>query len=52
MKKAPNQANIYQDLIKMVSIPLVGLWMFSDRIVYFQLFIKFHKSGPAIIFIF
>ena len=25
---------------------------FSDRIVDFQFFIKFHRSGPAIIFIF
>ena len=36
----------------MVSITLEGLWMFSDRIVDFQLFIKFHMSGPAIIFSF
>ena len=36
----------------MVSITLEGLWMFSDRIVDFQLFIKFHRSGPAIIFSF
>ena len=30
----------------MVSIPLEGLWMVSDRIVDFQFFIKFHRSGP------
>ena len=36
----------------MVSIPLEGLWMVSDRIVDFQFFIKFHRSSPAIIFIF
>ena len=29
---------------------LEGLWMFSDRIVDFQFFDKFHMSGPAIIF--
>ena len=34
----------------MVSITLEGLWMFSDRIVNFQLFMNFHRSGPAIIF--
>ena len=49
-QKAPNQAKLYQDLIKMVSITLEGLWMFSDRIVDFQFFDKFHRSGPAIIF--
>ena len=48
--KAPNQAKIYQDLIKMVSITLEKLWMVSDRIVNFQIFVKFHRSGPAIIF--
>ena len=36
----------------MVSITLEGLWMFSDRIVDFQFFVKFHRSGPAIIFSF
>ena len=36
----------------MVSIPLEGLWMVSDRIVDFQFFMKFHRSGPGIIFIF
>ena len=46
-QKAPNKAKIYQDLIKMVRITLVGLWMFSDRIVNFQFFIKFYMSGPA-----
>ena len=51
-KKAPNQAKIYQDLIKMVSITLEGLWMFSDRRFNFQFFVKFHRSGPATIFSF
>ena len=36
----------------MVSVILEGLWMFSDRIVDFQFFVKFHRSGPAIIFSF
>ena len=49
LNKAPNQAKIYQDLIKMVSITLEGLWMFSDRIVDFRFFVNFHRSGPAII---
>ena len=52
IKKAPNQSKIYQDLIKIVIITLEGLWMFSDRIVDFQFCIKFHRSGPAIIFSF
>ena len=39
IKKAPNQAKIYQDLIIMV----------SDRIVHFRFFVKFHRSGPAIV---
>ena len=52
IKTAPNEAKIYQDLIKMVSITQEGLWMFSDRIVDFQFFVKFHRSGPAIIFSF
>ena len=42
-KNVPNQAKIYQGLIKMVSISLEGLWMFSDRIVDFQFFVKFHR---------
>jgi len=46
----PNQAKIYQDLMKMVSSTLEGLWMVSDRIVDFQFFVKFHRSLPAIIF--
>ena len=36
----------------MVSITLEGLWMVSDKIADSQFFIKFHKSGPAIIFSF
>ena len=51
-KNVPNQAKIYHNLIKMVSITLEGLWMVSDRIVNFQFFVKFHRSGPAIIFSF
>ena len=51
-QKAPNKAKISQDLIRMVRITLVGLWMFSDRIVNFQFFIKFYMSGPAKIFSF
>ena len=49
-KKDPNQAKIYQDLIKMVSVTLERLWLVSDRIVDFRFFVKFHRSGPAIIF--
>ena len=51
-KKVRNQANIDLDFIKMVSITLEGLWMVSDRIVDFQFFVKFHRSGPAKIFSF
>ena len=47
LKKAPNQA---KDLIHMVSVTLEGLWTVSDRIVDFWFFVKFHRSGPAIIF--
>ena len=36
----------------MVSITLERLWMFSERIFDFQFFVKFHRSGPAIIFSF
>ena len=36
----------------MVTITLEGFRMFSDRIVDFQFFIEFHRSGPAIIFSF
>ena len=32
-KKTPNQAKIYQDLIKMVSVTLERLWMVSDRMI-------------------
>ena len=52
IKKAPNQAKIYQDLIKMVSVTLEKLWLVSDRIADFRFFIKFHRSGPTIIFSF
>ena len=36
----------------MISITLEELWMVSDKIVDFRFFIKFHMSGPAIIFSF
>ena len=36
----------------MVSVTLEGLWMVSDRIADFQFFVKFHRSGPSIIFSF
>ena len=36
----------------MVIITLEGLWIFSDKIVDFRFFVKFHRSGPAIIFSF
>ena len=36
----------------MVSITLERLWMFSDIVVDFQFFVKFQRSGPAIIFSF
>ena len=51
-QKAPNQAKIYQDLIKMVSITLERLWMVSDKIANFQFFVKFHRSRPAKISVF
>ena len=51
-KNVPNQAKIYHGVIKMVGITLEGLWTVSDRTVHFQFFVKFHRSGPAIIFTF
>ena len=36
----------------MVSITLEKVWMVSDKFVYFRFFVKFHRSGPAIIFSF
>ena len=36
----------------MVSVTLDKLWLVSDRIVNFRFFVKFHRSGPAIIFSF
>ena len=33
----------------MITITLEGLWMLSDRNIDFQFFLKFHRSGPAII---
>ena len=51
-QKAPNQAKIYQDLIKTVSVTLEGLCMVSDKILDFRFFVKFHRSGLAIIFSF
>ena len=50
IKKAPYQAKIYQDLIKMMSVTLERLWLVCDRIIDFRFFVKFHRSGPAIIF--
>ena len=49
IKKPSNQA---KELINMVCVTVEGLWMVSDRIVDFRFFVKFHKSGPAKIFIF
>ena len=49
---APNEAKIYQDFIKMVSTTREKLWMVPDKIVEFRFFVKFHRSGPAIIFSF
>ena len=51
-QKATKQSNICHDLIKMVSSTLERLWMVYDRIVDFRFFVKFHRSGPAIIFSF
>ena len=48
-KKTPKQA---KDFFDMVSLSLEGLSMFSDKIVDFWFFVKFHRSGPAIIFSF
>ena len=53
--KAPNQARIYQDLIKTVSVIQEWLWMVFDRIIdfrFFRFFVKFPRSRPAIIFSF
>ena len=41
-----------KNLINMVSVTMEGLWMVSDRIVDFRFFVKFHRSGHAIIFSF
>ena len=43
-QKAPNQAKIYQDLIKMVSITLEGLWMVSDRTCNNFQFLNYHGA--------
>ena len=51
-KKLLIKPRFIRSLIKMVSITLERLWMFSERIVDFQFFVKFHRSGPAIIFSF
>ena len=50
IKKAPNQAMIYQDVIKTLIVILEWLWMVSDSIVDSLFFVKFHRSGPAKIF--
>ena len=34
----------------MMSVTLERLWLVSDRIVDFRFFVKFHRSGPVIIF--
>ena len=34
----------------MVSITLEKLWLVSDKIADFRFFVKFRRSGPAIIF--
>ena len=52
IKNVARQAKVDQDLTKMVSITLEGLWIVSDRIVDFQFFVKFHWSGPEISFSF
>ena len=49
IKKAPHQT---KHLIKIVSVTLEGLWMVCDRIADFEFFVKFQRSGPAIIFSF
>ena len=49
IKKAPNPTKDHSNL---VFVTLEGWWMVSDRIVDFQFFVKFHRSGPAIIFSF
>ena len=51
-KNVPNQAKIYQDFIMTANFTLEGLWMVSDRIGDFRFFVKFHRSGPTIIFSF
>ena len=48
-QKAPNQA---KDFIKEVRVTLEGLWIVFDRIIKSRFFVKFHTSGPAIIFCF
>ena len=48
-QKTLNQAKHF---IKMVGVTLEGLRMVSDRIVDFRFFIKFDRSGYAIICIF
>ena len=44
IKKDPNQAKIYQDLIKMMGVTMESLWLVSDRIVDFRFFVKFHNN--------
>ena len=48
IEKPPNQE---KELINMVCVTVEGLWMVSDRIDDFRFFVKFHRSGPAKIFI-
>ena len=49
IKKDPNQA---KDRINMVCVTLERLWMVSDTNTKFRFFVKFHRSGPVIIFSF
>ena len=46
IKKTRNQE---KDLINMVCVTLEGLRNVSDRSINFRFFVKFHRSGPAII---
>ena len=49
-KKLQIKSKFIRNLIKIVSVTLEGLRMVSDKIVDFRYFVKFHRSGPAIIF--
>ena len=45
-QKAPNQTKV---LINIVCVTLEGLWIISDIIVNFRFFVKFHRSGAAVL---